>query len=177
MDCTLHRHKNITDPYCLLGHVFHINIQLLHVTIRTFFMQAAHLQCCHNHLKSIIFRRELQLEAEQMYTTNWIVVTWRRNWGVTWYDGWGNFLLVTTLLSLLSLHLVKVKLKYFWFDTWPLDRSVKWLCWWGPFTLSHHFAKFGIQRPWESEDITCVICHVTMYLKCPVTCGGGASSS
>ena len=107
-----------------------------------------------------------------MYTTNWIVVTWRRNWGVTWYGGWGNFLLVTTLLSLLSLHLVKVKLKYFWFDTWPLDRSVKWLCWWGPFTLSHHFAKFGIQRPWESEDITCVICHVTMYLKCHVTCGG-----
>ena len=44
----------------LSGYFFHINIQL--VTI------------CFS-------RTELQLEVEQLYTTCWVVVLWRRDWG------------------------------------------------------------------------------------------------
>ena len=63
-------------------------------------MQTAHFQRYHNHLKSIFLRRELQLEVEQMYTTYyWIVVTWRRDQGITCHVGWGLLILVTTLLS------------------------------------------------------------------------------
>ena len=35
--------------------------------------------------------------------------------------------------------------------------------------LSHHPAKFGAQRPCESEDITFFICHVTTCLMCHMT--------
>ena len=106
-----------------------------------------------------------------MYTTYWKVVMWRRDWGVTRYVGWGILILVTTLLSLWALRLVKVKLKYFWFATWPLDRSVTWLCGWGLLTLSHHSAKFGFHRPWERGDITSLICPVTTWSMWHVTCG------
>ena len=58
-----------------------------------------------------------------------------------------------------------------WFVTRPIDRSVTWLCGWVPFTLSHHSAKFDFHRPWESGDITPLICHVTTCLMCHVTCG------
>ena len=109
-----------------------------------------------------------------MYTTYWIVVTWRRDWGVTWYVGWGLLILVITLLSLQASHLVKVKVKFFWVFTWPLDRSVTWLCRWGPFTLSHHSAKFGFHRPWKRGDITSLIYYVTTCLICHVTCGWGS---
>ena len=121
------------------------------------------------------FRRELQLEVEQIYTTYyWIVATWRRDRGVTWHVGWGLLILVTPLLSLWALRLVKVKIKYFWFVTCPLDQSVTWLCGWCPFILSHHPAKFEIHRPWESWDITSLICHVTTRSMCHVTCGWGS---
>ena len=109
-----------------------------------------------------------------MYTTYWIVAMWRRDWGVTWYVGWGVVILVTTVLSLWALPLVKVKVKYFWFATWPLDWSVTWLCGWGPFPLSQHSVKFGFHRPWESGDITSLIYHVTTWSMCHVTCGWGS---
>ena len=83
-------------------------------------------------------------------------------WSRTWHVVWGLLILTfTTLLSLWALNLVKVKIKYFWFVTWPLDRCFTWLCGWGPFVLSHHPAKFGVHRPRESGDITSLICHVT----------------
>ena len=138
---------------------------------------------CKQHIFSVVkiiwnlfvFRKDLQLEVEQMWTTcYWIDVTWRHDQGVTWHFGWGLLILVTTLLSLWSLHLVKVRIKYFWFVTWLLDRSVTWLCGWGPFILSHHPAKFGIHRPWESGDVTSFNCHVTTRWICYV---GGVPSS
>ena len=137
------------------------------------------LSLCKLHIFSIViiiwnrfgFRRELQLEVEQMYTTYyWIIVTWLRDRGVTWHVGWVILILVTTLLSLWALPLVKIKIKYFWFITWPLDRSVTWLCGWGPFILNHDPGKFGIHWPWESGDITSLICHVTTWSICHVFC-------
>ena len=168
MEQTLYRHKNITEPDRLSGYFFHINTQLL-CFHKNFLYASVHLQCCQNHLKSTH-----QLEVEQMYTTYWIVVTWRRDWGVTWHVGWGLLILVTTGLSLWALRLLKVKVKYFLFVTWPLDRSITWLCRWGPFTISHYSAKFGIHRAWESGDIMPLICHVTKWLMCHVTCGWGS---
>ena len=110
-----------------------------------------------------------------MYTTYyWIVVTWWRGQSVTWHVGWGLLILVTTSISLWALRLVKVKMEFFSSVTWPLDRSVTWLCGWDHFILSHHPAKFGIHRSWESEDITSLICHVTKWLICHVTCGWGS---
>ena len=96
----------------------------------------------------------------------WIVVTWQHDQGVTWHVDWGLLIPVTTLLSLWALYIVKVKMKFFWFFTWPPDRSVTWLCGWDPFILSHHPAKFGIRRPCESGNITLLICHVTTWLIC-----------
>ena len=92
-------------------------------------------------------------------------------WSRTWHVGWGLLILiVTTLLSLWVLRLVKVKIKYFWFVTWPLDSFVTWLCGWGPFIPSHHPAKFGIiHRPCKSRDIASLICHVTTQSICHVT--------
>ena len=99
---------------------------------------------------------------EKFYTTYyWIVVTWQRDQSVTGHVG---------PLSLSAMCLVKVKIKYFWFVTWPLDWFVTWLCVWGPFILSHHRAKFGIHRPWKSGDMS-LIFHVTTWLMCHVTCG------
>ena len=132
-------------------------------------MQTAHFQCCHNYLKCIFFRKELELEVEQMCTTYyWIDIIWQHDQGITWHVGWGLLILVTTLLSLWALGLVKVRIKYFWFVTWSLDQTVTWLFWWGPFILSHHPAKFGIHRPWESGDITSLICHMTTWSICYV---------
>ena len=138
---------------------------------------------CKLHILSVViiiwnlffFRRELQQEVEQMYTTYyWIVVTWQPDQVVTWHVGWSLLILVTTLLSLWALRLAKVKMKCFWFATWPPNWSVKWLCGWSPFILSHHPTKFGIRRSWESRDITFLICHVTTWSMCHVTCGWGS---
>ena len=73
--------------------------------------------------------------------------------------------------------LVNVEIKRFWFDTWPSDWCVMWLCRWGPLilslpakfgvawvgclTLSHHHAKFVVHRSCDSGYITFLICHVT----------------
>ena len=56
----------------------------------------------------------------------------------------GSSYSITTLLSLWDLRLVTVKIKYFWFVTWPLSQSIRWLCGWGPLILSHCPAKLGI---------------------------------
>ena len=91
-------------------------------------------------------------------------------WSRTWHVAWGLLILTfTTLLSLWALNLVKVKIKYFWFVTWPLDRCFTWLCGRGLFILSHHPAKFGIHRLCESGDITSLISHVTTWLMYHVT--------
>ena len=73
MEQTLFRHKNIL--FRLLSQPAYRDIfpykhaaSKYYVTIKTFFMQAAHFHCSHNHLKSICFRTELQLEVEQLYT-------------------------------------------------------------------------------------------------------------
>ena len=114
-------------------------------------------------------RRQFQLEVEQMFTTYWIVITWRLDWGGTWHAELGLIILVTMLLGLLILWLVKVKIKYFWFDTCVHNWSVTWLCGWGSLILSHHPAKFGVHRLCESGDITFFICHVTTISKCHMT--------
>ena len=49
--------------------------------------------------------------------------------------------------------LVNVEIKRFWYDTWPRDQCVMWLCRWGPLILSHYPAKFGVHRPCESGNI------------------------
>ena len=92
-----------------------------------------------------------------MYTTYWIVITWRYDRGVTWHVGWGLLILVATLLSLWALHLVNVKIKHFWFATWPLDRYITWLCECSPLILSHHPGEFVVRRPCESGNITSLI--------------------
>ena len=140
-------------------------------------MQTAHFQCCHNYLKCIFFRKELELEVEQMCTTYyWIDIIWQHDQGITWHVGWGLLILVTTLLSFWALHLVKVRIKYLRFVTWSLHWSVTWLWGWGPFILSHHPAKFGIHRPCESGDITSLIYLMITCLMCHVTCGWVSSS-
>ena len=110
-----------------------------------------------------IFRRELQLEVEHMYTIYWTVVTWRRDRGVTWHIRWAPLILLTTLLNLWTFRLVKVKIKHFWFVTWPLDWCITRLFAWGPFILSHHPTKFVIHKSSESGDITSLICHATTW--------------
>ena len=119
---------------------------------------------------------------EQMYTSYWIVVTWWRDWVITWHVGWGLLILVTTRLSFWALFLVKVKIKYFWFFTWRcgwaslilnhhpakrynvfyLSRGHKidvysWLFRWGLFILSQHPAKFGVHRSCETGNMAFVI--------------------
>ena len=137
-----------------------------YATLRTSFIQATHFQCCHNNLKSVFFK---EIEVEQMFTTYWIVITWRLDWGGTWHVELGLIILVTMLLGLLILWLVKVKIKYFWFDTCVHNWSVTWLCGWGSLILSQHPVKFGVHRPCESGDITLLICHVTTISKCHMT--------
>ena len=89
-----------------------------------------------------------------MYTTYWIVVTWRHDWGVMWHVERSLLILVTTLLSLRALRLVKAKTEYFWFVTWPCESIVVWLCGWGFLILSYNSAKFGVYRPCENGDMT-----------------------
>ena len=97
----------------------------------------------------------------QLYTTCYrIVVTWRRDRGHL------LILTVITLLSLWALNRVKVKIKYFWFVTWPLDWCFTWLCGWGLFILSHQSAKFGIHRSCENGGITSLMCHVITWFVC-----------
>ena len=106
----------------------------------------------------------------QLYDTYRIVVAW-------WRDR-GHLLILTviTLLSLWALNRVKVKIKYFWLVTWPLDRCFTWHCGWGLFILSHHPVKFGVHRPCESGDIMSLICPVTTKLICHVTLWGRRGS-
>ena len=80
----------------------------------------------------------------------------------------GSSYSITTLLSLWALRLVTVKIKYFWFVTWPLSQSIRWLCGWDPLILSHYPAKLGIHRSCESGDKKFFICHVTTLLICHV---------
>ena len=113
-------------------------------------------------MKIICLRNELQLEVEQMYTIYWIAVTWWRDRIVTWHVGWGLLILITTLLSLLALRLMKVKIKYFWFVTWP-TRKVSRDFLGGYLIVSLYYgppAKLGVHRPCESGDITFFICRV-----------------
>ena len=44
-----------------------------------------------------------------------------------------------------------------------------WLCGWGPFILSHHPATFGVHRPFESGNVTTLICLVTTWSICYLT--------
>ena len=55
-----------------------------------------------------------------------------------------------------------MKIKYFWFVTWPHSWSVIWLCGWGSLILSHHPAKVRVHRSREGGDITFLICHVNV---------------
>ena len=98
----------------------------------------------------------------QLYTTNWVVVAWRRN------QGHLLILTVITLLSLWALNRVKVKIKYFWFVTWSRDRYLAWLCGGCLFILSQQSAKFGIHRPCESGGIIPLMCHLVTWFVCRV---------
>ena len=64
----------------------------------------------------------------------------------------GSSYSITSLLSLWALRRVTVKIKYFWFVTWPLSQGVTWLCGWDPLTLSDHPAKFGVHRPYGTGN-------------------------
>ena len=100
-----------------------------------------------------VFRRQLHLEVEQMYTACWIVVTWRRDQGVKKYVEWGLLILVTIpLLRFGSIGIVKVEIRFL-FVKWPRDQSVAWFCWYGLFILSHHPAKFWVHRLYVSGYI------------------------
>ena len=63
----------------------------------------------------------------------------------------GLLILVTIPLSLCTLCLVKVKIKYFW--------SVTWLCGWGSLIFSHHPAKFGVHRSYGTGNMS--ICNIS----------------
>lgn len=110
------------------------------------------------------FRRELQLDLQQMYTAYLIIITWRCDRRVTWHVMLGLFILATTLLSFWAFRLVKVKIKFFRFFTWPFDWCITSLEW-GLLIWSLHPARFGVQRPCESENITSLICYVTIRLR------------
>ena len=68
---------------------------------------------------------------------------------------------------------MKFKTKYFWFVTWPHNRSVTWLCGWLSLILSHHPATFGVHIIYDSGNITFFICQVTT--KCFVTLWVGST--
>ena len=88
----------LTKNFFHIRYFFHINNQQL--------CHHKKNSLCKLHIFSVviiiwnlfIFRRELQLEVEQMYTTYWIVVTWRRDWGVIWHVGSSLLILVTTAM-------------------------------------------------------------------------------
>ena len=92
-----------------------------------------------------------------MYSTYWVVVTWQRDSGGTWYVWWGILILVTMLLTLWTLPLAKVKIKHFWFAMWPHNWSLTWLYGWSSLILSHHPAKFGVHTPYESGKWKCFL--------------------
>ena len=64
---------------------------------------------------------------------------------------------------------MKLKTKYFWFVTWPQNRSVTWLNGCISLILSHDLDKFGVYKIYESGNATFFICQVTTILKCHVT--------
>ena len=99
----------------------------------------------------------------QLYTTYWIVVVWRRDRGHL------LILIVINLLLLWALNRVKVRIKFFWCVTWPLDRCFTWLCGWALFILNHQSTEFGIHRSCESGVITSLMCHMTTWFVCHVT--------
>ena len=68
-----------------------------------------------------------------------------------------------------AMGLVNVEIKRSWFVMWSRGRCVTWLCRWDAIILSHYPAKFGTHRPWESGNITFLICNVTAISKCHVT--------
>ena len=160
-------------------------------------MSPEKLSLCKLHVFSVaiiiwnlfVFRRDLELEVERIYTSYWIVVTWKRYWGVTSHFGSGLLILVTTLLSFWVPRFAKVKVKYFSFVTWPLNPSICMTflvcnmnmllmchvsCGWGSLILSHHSARFGVHKPCESGDIASFICHATTWLMCNLSCGWGS---
>ena len=128
---------------------------ITYVTIKTISVLS------YNHFKSVCFLERASTRSGTILhylLGSCYVAAWLR----TWHVAWGLLILtVTTLLSLWALDLAKMKIKYFWFVTCPLDRCFTWLCGWGLFILIHHPAKFGVHRPCESGDITSLICHVT----------------
>ena len=63
-----------------------------------------------------------------------------------------------------AMRLVEVKIKHFWFVTWPHNRSITWLCRSGSLILSHHPVQFDIQRRRESGNITFFIYQLTTWL-------------
>ena len=76
-------------------------------------------------------------------------------WSTCHVTSWvGSSYSIITLLSLWALYLVLVKIKYFWFITWPLSQSIRWFCGWCPLILGHYSAELGIHWPCESGDIT-----------------------
>ena len=105
---------------------------------------------------------------EQMYTSYWITVTWRRDRRVTWHVGWPLFIL-----------LLPCQVCGPW-GLWPWERNIFDLSrdhsvkvsrdFAGGFLiLSHHPAKFGVHRPCKSEDITFFIYHMTTWSTCHMT--------
>ena len=118
MELTLYKQTNILSR--LLSQLYHLAywastliriffrykhpVKKQYVTLSISFIQGIHFQCDIIIWNLFAFRRELQLEVEQMYVTYWIDVTWWRDRGITWRIGWG--LLISTLLSLCDLRLI-----------------------------------------------------------------------
>ena len=150
-------------------------------------MQATHFKFSHNYLEPICFRR--------VYTTYWMVATWRRDRGGSWHVGWVLLILVTILLSLWTLYLVKDKIFLICHVTTQLKCHVTlWKdfphpnsnpCWvWGLYTvwkcgnitfftcqettMSKCHVTLWVYRLSESGDITFFICHVTTWSTCHV---------
>ena len=144
--------------------------------MKTFFMQAARFQCYHNHLKTLCFFQKRALTRSgtngHYLLDSCHVTVWSRYHMTYWLESSHSSYQPAKFVGL---HFVKVKMKYFDFVTWPLDRCVTWLCGWGLFILSYHPVKFGIHRPCESGNITPLICQVTTELMCHVTLWVGSS--
>ena len=121
-------------------------------------------------MKSICFQERASTRSgtNVHYLLHSCYVTWIHR-GETWHIGWGLLILAMILLSLWTLCLLKVKVKYFWFATWLHSWSIMWLCGWSPLILSHHPAKFGVHKPCERRDTIFFICHVTAVSECHVT--------
>ena len=107
---------------------------------------------------------------EQMYSTYWIVVTWRSNWAVTWHVGWGLLFLAITLL-IVSLAPCQSEEKTFLICHLTKRSKSHWLCSCGPFILSYHLCRTWALWKWKCFLFFCV----TMWLKCHVTLWVGFS--